>query len=519
MLFALDPRCELSVLAARATPQTSHEELGCGLQGPVSRAVRRALEPLRKRIRRLGEARALERADELVEWLERQPAYDALCTSKSVDGRRQLKTAVLYPRAPLSPRVLHVRGDSRAFDYAVGEGGWPALHDLVTLLGQGASEAEIRRVAGQGGHELLVDELVRAGWAALVEDDRAPAEARGEGLWFVGHNSVFVASGTTRLLVDPWFRPWREADPPGYRPLRPRDLGPVDAIAITHSHGDHFHLGSLLAFARDTPLFVPAVERESILATDLARRLREVGFTRVRALDWWETATVGDLRLEALPFFGEQPSSIAVVDPKLRNVGNTWIVRTPRLSAALLADTGRDGQGSMAGAALEARRRFGPVDLVFGGMRGFSLAPLFLPFTTLDAMFVNVPRELVGVRQQLMHDAADLVEVSEVLGARAVVPYADGGAPWYWREGMGPAYAGYPAYPGQTEAATVDVEQPRSAPFPERLAEAARAGEARVCPLVLRPGDLVRAHRGGVRVGAVEGFAWPYEHAPARERS
>ena len=206
-------------------------------------------------------------------------------------------------------------------------------------------------------------------------------------------------------------------------------------------------------------------------------------------------------------FFGD-------LDPSLRNVGNTWFVQTGTVSAALLADTGRDPAGSMQDVALEARRRWGRADVVFGGMRGFALCPLMLPFTTLDAMFVNVPIELMGVRQRLMNDPADLLTVSEVFGARYAVPYADGGAPWYYREGMGPAYQGYPAYPGEKEAPEEDAEDPDSAPFPERLSDVAEArygSEPLIENLLLRPGDLVRWSKSGPEVGRIEGFAWPYE--------
>lgn len=517
-MFGLDPRCELGVLAEPARVGTTHEDLGCGLQGPASRRVRRALDPLRKRIRQLGEPKAVAQAAELAGWIESQPAYDALCTSKRAKGRRLLKASVLYPREDLRPRVLQVRHatsglDYRAFDYDVAPDGWPALHDLLSALSLRRPMRAVRRLAAQGGHAELLATLVDAGWAAEREDDVVASEARGEGIWFIGHNTVMVASKTTRVVVDPWFRPWRDADPADYRALRPCDVGAVDAVLITHSHGDHFHLGSLLAFPRDTPIFVPYVERESILSTDLEARLGEVGFTHVKAMKWWETAKVGDLALQAMPFHGEQPCVIDLVDPALRNVGNTWGVRAPGFSAAFLADTGRDPAGSMFDVALEARRRFGPVDVVFSGMRGFTLPPLLLPFTTLDAMFVNVPLELLGVRQRLMHDAADVLAVSEIFGARWAVPYADGGAPWYWREGMGPTYAGYPAYPGETEAATLPREDPKSAPFVERLGEVAAArygGVPLVESLALRPGDLVRLTKAGVRVGQVEGFGWPY---------
>jgi L-ascorbate metabolism protein UlaG (beta-lactamase superfamily) len=370
------------------------------------------------------------------------------------------------------------------------------------------------RLASRGGLDDLLGGLLEAGWVREGEDDAAPAEARGEGLWFVGHNAVLACSKKARVLVDPWLRPWRDADPDDYKPIRACDVGPVDAIVITHSHGDHFHLGSLLSFPRETLMLVPHVERESILATDMARRLREIGFTHVRTMRWWESTTVGDIEVAAMPFHGEQACVLDLVDPALRNVGNTWRVRAPSFSAAFLADTGRDPAGSMLDVALAARRLWGPTDFVFSGIRGFTLAPLMLPFTTLDAMFVNVPIDLLAVPMPLMHDADGLATLAQVFGARAAVPYADGGAPWYWREGMGPTYAGYPEYPGEIEAAMADAEIPRSAPFPERLVEAVRV-RSDVEPLVLRPGDLVRIKRERIAVGRVEGFAWPYAEAPA----
>lgn len=523
-MMILDPRCEFGVLAASPSADNAFEELGDGLQGPATRAVRAALQPLKERISELGEEASIAQCERLVKWAESRPAYEALCTSRVRDGRRVVKSSVLYLKSIDRARTLIVRlgfgEDVQALVFEVETGNWAALHDLLSLVSLGASREAVRRAAVKAKAEELVNGLLEAGWLGERDDDRVPKAAHGAGIWFVGHNMALVASKTTRVVVDPWFRPWRDADPADYKPIRPCDLGPVDAIAITHTHGDHFHLGSLLAFPRDTPVLVPAIERDSILASDLSRILREIGFTDVRPMEWWQTAKIGDVTVGAMPFYGEQPSSIAVIDPALRNVGNTWYVRTPAFAAAFLADTGRDALGSMNDVALGARRRWGAPDFVFGGMRGFETAPLLLPFTTIDAMWVNVPLEVMPVRQRLMNDATDLVIASELFGARYVLPYADGGAPWFWREGMGPTYAMFESYPGEREATGRHEEDPFAAPFPENVFAASerRAGRTRaVEPLVLRPGDLVRWTKGAPAIGRIEGFGWPWSDTPLED--
>jgi L-ascorbate metabolism protein UlaG (beta-lactamase superfamily) len=517
--YVLDPHVGFSILSHSHGERDRHEELGCGLQGPASRSLRRALDGLRRRIGRLGRARSIARAEELVKWLDERPEYRALCTSRKRAGRRELKEAVLYPDpARLPPRTVHVRRGLEAFELDLEPEDFPALADALAWIAAGLDAEEIRHHAPPAIAELLA-ELEGAGWLAEGEPLPGPDPRDVDGgLLYVGHNTVLVASQKTRVLVDPWFRPWHEGDPENYRPLLPHQLGPVDAILITHSHGDHFHLGSLLHFPRDTPVIVPPVERETVLSTDLALRLAQLGFTDVRRPAAGETVKLGDVRVEVLPFRGEQPTVSELVYPEIRNIGSTYVVRTPLLSAAFLADSGRDGTGTMVDAALAVRRRTGPVDFVFTGIRSFRIHPVLYPFTTLDTFLLNVPLELSGVSQQLMNGVEDGLDLAEAFGAKFLVPYADGGAPWYWREGMGPAYRGYPEYPGFRQAALDPAEEFASDPFPERARAAAAArygGEGPVRALVLRPGDAIRRVREGLAVRRFPGHAWPYGDEPA----
>ncbi len=239
---------------------------------------------------------------------------------------------------------------------------------------------------------------------------------------------------------------------------------------------------------RETRFFVPPVERESLFSTDCALRLRQLGFEHVEALDWWSERTVGDVTVQALPFFGEQPTASEGVYPALRNIGSTWRVETPRESYAFFADSGDDARGSMDAVA----KKMKPVKHLFCGVRGFKLKPIFFSFTTLDAFLVNVPQRELTTPQQLMADGPQALRYAKVLKAKSLVPCADGGAPWYWREGMGPKY---PGYPGEVvEGASPYEENEDADPFPERVGGIAK---------VLRPGEALGAQ-------TPPPFRWPF---------
>ena len=231
----------------------------------------------------------------------------------------------------------------------------------------------------------------------------------------------------------------------------------------------------------DTPIYVPAVERESVLAIDMAARLRELGFRRVKAVGDWQAFTVGGLRLQALPFHGEQPTVDDCLHPEVRNQGAAFRVQSGLRSFAVLADSGRDGRGDIRIVASRSRAEAGPVETVFGGYRGFALYPVQYVFSSVSRYLPFVPAALWGVRQQIMCDADDLIDVGERWSATQVVPYAAGGAPWYWMIGLGPCLDG-----SMPEALSTD-------PPPQVVCEAAarrglnREDGALASPVRVRP--------------------------------
>ncbi len=138
-----------------------------------------------------------------------------------------------------------------------------------------------------------------------------------------------------------------------------------------------------------------------------------------------------------------------------------------------------------------------PVTHLFCGVRGFRLLPIFYSFTTLDAFLVNVPLDELTQPQQLMADGADALRYAKLLKAESLIPCADGGAPWYWREGMGPKYPGFPG--DVVEGASPYEENEDADPYPERVGGIAR---------VLRPGEPLHGT-------AHAPFKWPF--APLRQ--
>ena len=184
-------------------------------------------------------------------------------------------------------------------------------------------------------------------------------------------------------------------------------------------------------------------------------------------------------------------------------------MRTPDFSAAFYADAGHDVRGDMRAVSREVQAE-ASVDVLFCGIRGFRLKPLFFGFTTLEAFLVNVPVDALTTPQQLMAGPEEALAFGALLGARYVVPCADGGAPWYWREGMGPRYPGYAGTP--VPGASHLDENPDADPFPERLLEVAERGGPR--PLLLRPGEAFRWRgRRAPELVQQAPFRWPYEGA------
>lgn len=449
-------------------------------------SCRQAFSPLLEYAQTYGIHSTIQNGPKLLRDVMTSPRCQEL-----MDGSNRLRSGILYPdpaaARPSGVSLIRPTGEDMFFEVRPDD--WSTWSSLLA----GSSQTN-------GLEYRVVEELLRRD--LLEEASLTSLTVDSNEVTFIGHNSVLLRSEGSSVVVDPFFVPTMDLNA-SYLPLGREQLGHVDAVLITHSHPDHFDPGSLLQLGLETLLIVPRVERETLLSVEMARRCRELGFMNVVELGWNESLRVGSFEIVALPFYGEQPSSGAVLTPEIRNQGNTYFAKTSSLAAALVADAGRDHAGDIKDVARAARAVRGPIDILFAGYRGWTTYPVQLAFSSVPQYLLFVPAEEWAVRQQLMNDADDALDLAEAWGAKIIVPYGAGGAPWYWERGLGPRLDGE------------GVEDPNFDPFPERVAEAAakrfdKGLSSTSAVLLLRPGDGLRSVRGKFELVRMPGHAWPW---------
>lgn len=118
--------------------------------------------------------------------------------------------------------------------------------------------------------------------------------------WF-GHSSTLVEIDGRRVLIDPVWgprtSPFAWAGPKRWQtPVLPLDsLPPLDAVLISHDHYDHLDRPTIEALRERVPHFVvPLGVGAELEAWGVER-------SRITELDWWESASVGSLKVYATP--------------------------------------------------------------------------------------------------------------------------------------------------------------------------------------------------------------------------
>src|SRR5262245_15694043 len=107
------------------------------------------------------------------------------------------------------------------------------------------------------------------------------------------HGSVLVEMAGTRVAIDPWFYSGflvRQGEPLG---LTPDGLPTLQAVLLTHDHGDYLDERALRTLAATVP---QVVARPALHA-----RLAALGFRQVTDASWWDTVRVGTIEVTAVP--------------------------------------------------------------------------------------------------------------------------------------------------------------------------------------------------------------------------
>jgi len=286
----------------------------------------------------------------------------------------------------------------------------------------------------------IAEEGVRSGsWRAplsRIRQAHQPADASRRGASPGGrltrreHASIeFESSHGTRIIFDPVFFSARM----GYALDMPIPAPGIAAAFVTHSHGDHFDVATLDFLAASGAMaYVPEVPVPSMLSENMSEILSACNIGRVQCKPG-SIITVGDVMVEALPFFGEQPS--ARVSPGfagIRNWGCCYRVDSADFSALMLADSGADPTGSMLEAIADSVHRRGPIDVIVGCLRD-----MWLPFETeglpgyysvlpLSGIRADYDLLLAGKLRPVTLGISGMAQACAEAKARVFLPYAHG---------------------------------------------------------------------------------------------
>jgi L-ascorbate metabolism protein UlaG (beta-lactamase superfamily) len=119
--------------------------------------------------------------------------------------------------------------------------------------------------------------------------------ALGAAMVHVAHSTHLLSIAGVRLLTDPWFYD------PAFGALShevgpavlPAEIGALDAILVTHDHADHADIRAMDRMDKRAAAIVATSE--------LAAKMRGIGFKDVSVLPPWEERKVGDAVVTAVP--------------------------------------------------------------------------------------------------------------------------------------------------------------------------------------------------------------------------
>lgn len=171
---------------------------------------------------------------------------------------------------------------------------------------------------------------------------------------WMGHSTMVLDLDGARILTDPVFceraSPFQWMGPARFHrtPVPLDAVTGIDAVVLSHDHYDHLDYEAICSLAdRAVPFFVP-------LGVGAHLERWGVAPERITELEWWEEATVGDVRLVCAPsqhFSGRGPTD------RNASLWCSWAMVGPTHRAWFSGDSGPFDESAEIGA------RLGPFDL------------------------------------------------------------------------------------------------------------------------------------------------------------
>jgi L-ascorbate metabolism protein UlaG (beta-lactamase superfamily) len=175
-------------------------------------------------------------------------------------------------------------------------------------------------------------------WIDSTPGPKPPDQVDGSALrvTWVNHSTVLFQTEGLNFLTDPvWSRrvsPVQFTGPQRHRApgIRLEDLPPIHCILISHNHYDHFDVPSLkwLAAAHRPVVFCPL---------GLAKKLRRIGFSEVRELDWGQAQSWRQMSIHCVP---AQHFSARTPFDRNRTLWCGWVVKAGSGNIYFAGDTG-----------------------------------------------------------------------------------------------------------------------------------------------------------------------------------